>query len=65
LLRTRETVTRATPAAFATSSIVEFFFVTRARWRPFQEFATGELTCQQQKPPLNNARMEALSFWVR
>ena len=33
LFTTRETVTRATPAALATSSMVEFRFIVRVRWQ--------------------------------
>ena len=50
LFSTRDTVTRATPAALATSSIVEFRFVTRAGWQAFHMFATADdLACQQLK----------------
>ena len=51
LLSTRETVTRATPAALATSSIVELRFVTRVGWQAIQHVRNGvELACQQPKP---------------
>jgi len=55
-------VTRATPAALATSSIVELPFVTRAGWQAFQQFATVEPACQQPEHAPNNGKMEALSF---
>src|SRR6476469_1963323 len=56
LLITRETVTRATPAALATSSIVELRLVTRVGWQSIQQFATAEAACQQPEPTPNKEK---------